>query len=369
MKIRIRLALSFLSLLALLSLSSVASLARTITSRDMHRPQLTRIIKSNREAPGLYKRIRVGGPSVFLLDPQALLAVKRQIQAGHSKFDPALAQLLDEAERAMKVGPLSVTTKSMTSPSRDKHDYTSLARYWWPNPNTPDGLPYVRRDGEVNPEIRKFPDEANLVRMEQATQTLSLAYFFKGDERYAAQAAALLRAWFLDPPTRMNPNMNYAEFIPGINDGRGGGIIQARDFSWIGDSVGLLAGSKAWTEHDQRGMQDWFSQYLTWLLTSECGKSEARATNNHSSWYDAQVASIALFVGKTELATTALQESMSKRIAKQIEPDGRQPLELNRTKSWDYSVFNLQALFRVAALGDRVGIDIWHFQTKDGRSL
>ena len=95
---------------------------------------------------------------------------------------------------------------------------------------------------------------------------------------------------------------------------------------------------------------------------------EAGQKNNHGTFYDAQVIGLALFVGANELAKRFLQK-MPQRIAEQIDPDGRQPHELDRTLAWHYTVFNLQALFRVATFGEHLGIDLWHYATRDGRSL
>ena len=269
----------------------------------------------------------------------------------------------------MSAGPFSVVTKVATPPSGDKHDYMSQAPYFWPNPNSVNGLPYIRRDGERNPEINQITDHRSLDQLESAVETLALAYYFKGDEAYAAKAVSLLRTFFLDPATRMKPNLQYAQFIPGVNTGRGIGLIETRGLTRVVDSVGLLAGSKALTESDRLALQGWFGQFLQWMLESKNGRDEAAAKNNHGTYYDLQVASFALFVGKRELAVRVLKEARQKRIASQIEPDGRQPHELARTKAWSYSNMNLEGLMLLATLGERTGVDLWNFHTADGRSI
>jgi hypothetical protein len=313
--------------------------------------------------------LKATGPRVFVLDAEQLHSIRLRIRANDDRLTPAVAQLKRDADEALKVGPFSVTNKNVLPRRGDKHDYMSQAPYWWPNPNTPDGLPYVRRDGERNPEIYENRNRLDLGEMIDAVETLALGYYFTGDEDYADRATVLLRTWFLMPATRMNPHLKFGQHIPGVNDGRGAGLIETRLLVRTIDSIGLLAESKAWTAADQRGMEQWFDQFLQWMLTSEHGRDEAAHDNNHGTYYDVQVVSYALFVNQREVATAVLRGVGEKRIAVQIEPDGRQPLELARTKAWSYSVGNLAGLMTLARLGEHADLNLWSFATDDGRSI
>ena len=305
----------------------------------------------------------------LILDRHALAGAKQRTQSGDPSLMAALDKLRREADRALSQAVGSVTEKKTLPPSGDRHDYMSTAPYWWPNPNTADGLPYLRRDGNVNPERDLVSDRNRLAQMIQGVKTTALGYYFLQRDAYADHAAKLMRAWFLDHRTRMSPHLRYAQAIPGRNHGRAAGIIETHDFPDLLDAAGLLAGAKAWQHSDQKGLRDWFSHYLNWLVDSAEGRAEAKAQNNHGSWYDVQVACFARFVGQDQLANKVLAEFARHRVARQIEPDGRQPYELGRTQAWNYSIFNLAAFFSAAGLGDKLGIDLWSYETPDKRSL
>lgn len=306
---------------------------------------------------------------VFLLDAKQLETNKRRIRAGDKTLLQAIDKLDQDAQQALTAGPFSVVTKDPVPPSGDKHDYMSQAPYFWPDSSKPNGLPYIRRDGERNPEINKISDHRSLDQMVNTVETLALAYYYKGNDAYAIKAVQLLRAFFLDPATRMNPHLQFAQFIPGVNTGRGIGLIETRGLTRVVDAIGLLGESNTLSRKDRQGLQEWFTKFLDWMLESRNGHDESAARNNHGTYYDVQVASFALFLGRKELARDTLQAARQKRIAAQIEPDGRQPLELARTRAWSYSVGNLDGLMLLARLGENAGVDLWNYKTSDGRSI
>jgi hypothetical protein len=309
-------------------------------------------------------------PRVFSVAPGALAKTKARLAAGDKSLRPALDRLLAEAAKDLKAKPISVTEKPKAPPSGDKHDYFSTAIYFWPDPTKPDGLPYIRRDGQKNPESHnRNSDSPRLAQTASHAETLALAFYLTGDESYAEHAARLLRVFFLDAETRMRPNFNYAQAVPGLNSGRGRGMIESRSLTSVADAAGLLAGSKHWSKADASGMTEWLGAFLDWAQTSDNGKEEQAAENNHGTFYDVQVAHLALFTGQTNLARQIIEAAKAGRIATQIKPDGSQPHELQRADSFGYSGFNLEALFALATLGEHIGVDLWHFKTADGAGI
>jgi hypothetical protein len=302
-------------------------------------------------------------PHTILIDGQFLA----QVKAEHDST--ILAAVRYEADKYLRQRPLSVTDKKEIPPSGDKHDYISLATYWWPNPNTPNHLPYIRRDGEHNPEAAVSEDHVNFIKLSDSVHALALGYYLTGNEAYATHASLLLSVWFLDPKTRMNPNLKYAQAIRGLNDGRGTGIIDTRAFAEIVDGLAMLSGSTAWTLADDTALHGWMTDYFTWLTTSDNGKDEAAAKNNHGNWYDVQAAAIASYLGDTQFVRTIAETAKKKRIDLQIEPSGAQPLEEARTSSFSYSTFSLEALMKLAAIARPTGVDLWSYTSPRGGSI
>jgi hypothetical protein len=305
----------------------------------------------------------------FLADLKLMDTNKRKISQGDEKMKHALTELLREADAALTHGPYSVINKKKTPPSGDKHDYMSVGPYWWPDSTKPDGLPYVRRDGVVNPERHAVKDSDDLKSLSRDVKFLGLAYYFTGDPKYPRHAKILLKAWFIDKETKMNPHLRYGQAIPGITEGRGIGLIDTKCLVDVIDAVQLIESSDIWTKTDHEQMQSWFAEFLDWMLTSPIGKDEADEHNNHGVYYDVQTVTFSLFTGNEKQAKKILQEQTIPRIESQIRDDGSQPYELARTKSWSYSIMNLKGFFALARLGEHVGVDLWNHKTTGGKGI
>ena len=300
-----------------------------------------------------------GGRRTFLLAPAELARLKAV--KDDPAVQPAYQALLRAAEAATRNPLYTVTDKTALPPSGDRHDYLSLAPYWWPDASKPDGLPYLRRDGEINParSTDKY-DVTDLDRMSRDVEILSLAYYFSGEARFAQHAARLLRTWFLDPRTRMNPNMNFAQGVPGREEGRKEGVIDTTRLQRVVEGIGLLAPAAVLSAQDQAGLERWFGDYVGWMMTSRNGKAEDAARNNHALWYDAQLVHFSLFARRPDIARRVIAAFPARRIAPQFTREGKLPEELARTRSFHYSVYALLAAYDVAELGRCVGADLWN---------
>jgi hypothetical protein len=311
------------------------------------------------------------GPSFFGARLGALPRVKEGISKSDPSLIPAYEALLKAADEALKIKPPTVTDKTRHPVTGNLNDYYTQAPYLWPDPSKSDGLPYLPKDGVINPESRN-PDFADYSRGQEIgrlVETLALAYYLSGKETYAAHAGQCLRVWFNNPATRMNPHLQYAQAVPGRNEGRYIGMIEAGGVVQAVDAAGLLDGSTHWTKKDRKALEVWITDFLDWFMNSAYGREEVQMRQNHGTMFDVRVARLALALGKTDLARKKLTSVKENRIARQIEPDGAQPMELRRTKSFNYSKMNLTGLTELATLGEWVGVDLWTYETADGRSI
>lgn len=300
------------------------------------------------------------------IDPGELAESRNRVRAGDTKLVAALAHLVEDAELALAKNIGTVVDKNGIAPSGHKRDFWAMGAYSWPNPDTATGLPYVYRDSQYNAEAsesRQF-DKGPYSAMVAATKTLSLAWFFTGDMRYASRAADLIRAWFTDPKTRMRPNFRHAAARPGVFDGHHSGVIEGVVLIEMLDYIALMGKSSAWSQTDHAEIRKWFLELSHWYAHSTFGRKEAAATNNHSSYYLAQVMAFAIFGGDHERAQAVIPLAR-KQLRRQVAEDGSLPREIARPNDFHYSVYGLQAFVVLARLSDRYNADLWHFRRRE----
>lgn len=296
----------------------------------------------------------------YLLDAEAAVRAREAVAAGDSRLKSLYDRALRDADKILALPDPTVVDKGMIPPSGDKHDYISMGRYWWPNPDTPDGLPYVRRDGESNPELKQF-DRDRLSDFTSRLRRLTGAYLLAGRPEYARKAASMLRTWFLDARTRMNPNANYAQMVPGRNGGLGRpeGVLDTYSFLDAVDAAVVLERDGYLSKKEMKALRGWFSDYVEWLRTSESGRGEYAAANNHGVAYDVQTTLFAVFAGRDDVARELIEGFAERRLQPQIEADGRQPRELARTTAFGYSTYNLTHLLDMCVVARALGIDLY----------
>lgn len=267
----------------------------------------------------------------------------------------------------------TVIDKSIIAPSRNKNDYTSRAIYYWPKDNlkknsTKDEIwEYV--DGKVNKESLIETDHNNYYEVLGAIKTLALSFHLFQKDKYAEKTVELIKNWFINKKTRMNPHFNYAQAIPGKNSGTPSGIIDARGVLWVVDAVNLISKSTYWNDNLDLEFRQWTEKLFEWLLKSDFGIRESQAKNNHGTFYDLQIIKLSSFLGEYSIAENYIDSVKINRIAHQIEPNGFQTEEMKRTKSNMYAVFNLSALLEIATIARTYEHDLWNYKAKDSGSI
>ncbi len=271
------------------------------------------------------------------------------------------------ADKYLDEKPVTVTANISNRSAGGIHDYYSEGTYWWPNPADPNG-PYIRKDGINNPDNFDFHRQA-ISQFSMKVGLFTSAFLLTNEAKYAKAAVKHLQAWFTDTTTLMHPNMLYAQAIKGINTGRGIGIIDAIPFIEITKSVQILEKTPYLNKADKRKIHAWFNDFMNWLNTHQYGIDEMNAKNNHGTWWHAQVAAYAVFVGNKSVLEKCKNDYINILLPIQMAADGSLPLEIERTKPYSYSLFCLDGFATLCYLLTDKDFDAWNYRLADGRGM
>ena len=298
-----------------------------------------------------------------------MLLICTQTAAQQTTFNVAAfdrQRILTAANQYLKEAPITITASHSPRSAGGRHDFFSEGDYWWPDPQNPEG-PYIQRDGMTNPD--NFVEHRRaLTRLSLQVPALAAAYLVTRDERYAKHAVRHLRAWFLDPTTRMNPNLQYAQAIHGRFTGRGIGVIDTIHLVEVARAIEVLSDSRALSTTELVGITQWFTDYLRWMTTSKNGLEEREAKNNHGTCWVMQVAAFAHLVGDEKLLDYCRERFKTVIVPNQIAADGSFPQELRRTKPYGYSLFNLDAMTTICQILSTPADNLWTFAA-NGRGM
>ena len=273
----------------------------------------------------------------------------------------------EKAQAALKAAVLHITDVQSPHSRSGPHDYYSNGDYWWPNPNTPDGLPYIQRDGQTNPG--NFNGHRIVMRqMRTNVVFLTSAYILTGEEQYAQKAIRHLKEFFLNRKTYMAPHLSYAQAIPGICDGRGIGIIDTLHLVDVVFCIEHLKISEAMEPGIYEGLKKWFAEYLGWMLTNANGIQEMNKDNNHGVCFFVQAAAFARFTYNDRIADVC-REHYKKVLLKQEAEDGSFPRELGRTKPYNYSIFVVDNMVSLCQILSSPEDNLWNYVSSEGRSI
>ena len=275
-------------------------------------------------------------------------------------------RILKAGDAYLALAPATITSFPTERSPGGLHDFFSQADYFWPDPKNPNG-PYVNRDGQSNPDNFNEHRRA-MIALSIRMPALTAAWVLTGDARYGQQACAHLRAWFVTPATRMNPNLEYSQGVHGVSTGRSYGIIDTLHLVEVARAASLV-GPRLLGAEDDEAVKAWFREYLAWMKTSDKGKTERAALNNHAMCWALQAAEFARLIGDEETRSEVRRQYIEVLLPGQMGEDGSFPKELTRTKPYSYSIFNFDVMTMLCVSLKGTGADLVRFALPDGRGV
>lgn len=300
--------------------------------------------------------------SLTAKNPRPLLCNIDQLRSMLNTTDKGLANerktIINRAERHISKPVQHITDKAKTI-SGNKHNYESMAIYYWPDPANPSG-PYIVRDGERNPESDNY-DGPLLNTYRNELLSIAKAYYLTSDKRFSDYANTMLCSWFINGSTMMAPNFDYGQFAPNIrnNTGNPGSISEAYYLTDIIEAYSLLCDKDALPQSTRKGFVKWLKQFRKWLTDSDLGKRMRARDNNLGTMYDILLYRISMVTAQKKYRKQIRKTFIPLRVESCITPTGEQPQELVRARAMNYSIYNLGHIVDFCILANADGYNIY----------
>ena len=284
---------------------------------------------------------------------------------------PQLPPAIDDQSRSrlkaflevQLAGPdLFVTDKTVPSPTGNVHDYYSIAPHY-----SAAGLKY---DGYTDDQerVRKSRDADAFRNFAWRFYACAVGGALLEQPEYSQKAAKLLKAWFVDTDTRMNPSIRHAQVIPGSDEINEIGVVEFRQLVNVASAVRLLQSQGALEEGLFEAVREWIQQFLDDCANLGIREKALQRNNNIGTWSAALFGTLDLFCNRYSRAFS-IGFHASERLGQQLGPFSVQINEVGRAKPLHYNLFNLAAWFNLLRFGLEFGIDVSTFSGVHNESL
>jgi hypothetical protein len=279
-------------------------------------------------------------------------------------------RILRLADSYLTKQPVPLTTLPCPRSPGTPHDFYSEAEDYFADPANPTGPYVLHTDGVPNPEAFAAHRDA-LLNLSLYVPALAAAFLLTSDARYAQQAAAHLRAWFIDPATSMTPSILYAQTIPPAKNGRFEGVIEAVHLAEVFQSIPFLTKSEALTDTDLATLNKWLSDYFDWLNSSRlAGLARDNKSHHGTSWLlQASVIAHLNEIKDDRPLTTLRHQYKSSTIRAQILADGTFPHELTTPNPYRNTLFNLDMFAAICLMLSSRFESVWDYELQDGPGM
>ena len=274
--------------------------------------------------------------------------------------DPDSQYIIQRANTFILQPNKAVTIDKRLNLGPNEHYYCSMGPYRWADPDNPNS--FILRDGVINPDYLYY-DVGKLAEMVSRCTYFSKAFYLTHDLKYYDAFISQIKEWFLNEETYMEPNFDYSQ-VKENNIGSSSGMIDAYQFNALLESVRLVNMTKRIDRKTYNGLKRWINSFAVWSV-AKYGDYFKKVNNNISLAFDVTMIDLFVFSGERKKAKIIAKDFTKTRIINQISEDGKQEVELKRTRAYYYSIYNLSHILDYCYM-----VSIWdknYYQKYGGR--